>query len=317
MKSIFRIIPLALLAMLLLRCEKEQIDPVSGEAGATPAASVSAVYNVAGGVGAYTSNSPASVTLSGSCGAYSGGVIRARVTSQSGSNFVVQISKQDGSTFSLGGTAKVKTASVCGGLAASATYSAGASTISLNITATFTQGLTHFYPVLESSNGAKYFAEPIVIYTSPVYASGPYVNGSLLGTVDGVSLYASSPTLLSSTSTYQCTDWCKRYYSQVYGLTIGGWGNANVWFNNTSGILAKYANGAAAPRIGDVLCLSGGSSGNGHVAIITEVSSTQIKMSNQNGGTGSFYPIGWTLSRSGNTVTSPSGFSVQGWMRKP
>jgi surface antigen len=314
MKNLSKLLTLCLI-LLIFSCQKEIIE--THDAEAIPQASINAVYGVAGGLNTYTAYSPSTVSLSGSCGSYVGGVIRASVTSQSGSTFVVRISKQDGSLFSLAGTAKVKSGSVCGGLAGSASYSVGASSVSVTITATFAQGLTHFYPVLESANGANYFAEPVVIYTTPLYASAPYVNGTFLATVDGVSLYASSSTLLSSTSVYQCTDWCKRYYSQVYGLTIGGWGNANVWFNNTSGILAKYANGTSAPRIGDVLCLSGGSSGNGHVAIITEVSANQVKMSNQNGGTGSFYPIGWTLSRSGNTVSSPGGFTVQGWMRKP
>jgi surface antigen len=307
------------LLLLLFSCEKEVVEVSETASVVIPQTSINAVYNVAGGLNAYTAYSPSTITLSGGCGSYVGGVIRTRVTAQSGSNFTIQISKKDSSVFSLGGTARVKSGSVCGGLSGSALYNAGSRSvsISINVAAILAQGLMHFYPVLESSNGARYFAEPIVIYTIPLYAAAPYYNGKFLTTVDGVSLYASSSTLLSSTSIYQCTDWCKRYYSQVYGMTIGGWGNANVWFNNTSGILTKYANGTSAPRIGDVLCLSGGSSGNGHVAIITEVSANQIKMSNQNGGTGLFYPIGWTLSRSGNTVSSPSGFTVQGWMRKP
>jgi surface antigen len=316
MKRLSKLFPFVLL-LLILSCEKEVLVVSDAGPEAIPQASVNTAYSVAGGLNAYTANSPSTTTLSGACGSYVGGVIRTRVTAQSGSTFTIQISKQDGSAFTLGGTARVKSGSVCGGLAGSAAYTAGSSSVSVNIVATFAQGLTHFYPVLESSNGARYFAEPVVVFTTPLYAAAPYSGGMLLATVDGVSLYASSSTLLSSTSIYQCTDWCKRYYSQVYGLTIGGWGNANVWFNNTSGVLAKYANGTSAPRIGDVLCLSGGSSGFGHVAIITEVSANQIKMSNQNGGTGLFYPIGWTLSRSGNTVSSPSGFTVQGWMRKP
>lgn len=279
--------------------------------------SVTAVYAVAGGINSYTANSPSTVTLGGSCGSYIGGVARAQIVSQSGSTFVIKISKQDGSSFSVGGTARVKAGSVCGGLAGSATYAAGGSSVNITITATFAQGLTHFYPVLESSSGQKYFAEPVVVYTLPAYAPSPYYDGKLLGTVDGTPLYASGTTLLSQTSTYQCTDFCKRYYSQVYGMTIGGWGNAALWFNNKSGVLAKFANGSSAPRIGDVLCLSGGASGFGHVAIITEVAGNQIKMANQNGGNGTFYPIGWTLTRSGNNVMPPTGYTVQGWMRKP
>ena len=286
-------------------------------------------YGVTPTVGNYSANSSSSVMLSGGGVSYSGGVLRAKVLSQSGSSFTIQISKQDGSAFTMPGVAKVKAGSISGGLAGSAGYSVGNTSVNVTISATFTQGVTHFYPMVEASiGGSKYYAEPIMVYTLPSYASGPYYDGMPLATVDGVGLVASGPGNIDDKSdgisTWQCTDFCKRYYSSVYSLSFSGWGNANQWYTNPQTLLNKYGNGGSvAPRVGDILCLSGGpippgqTQGNGHVAIITEVSSTEIKMANQNGGTGSFYPIGWTLSRSGNSVSSPSGYTVQGWLRKP
>lgn len=331
------VIMIVCLSTLFFSCKKEQEMKISqnevkestnSRASSTissPTASATATtYAVTPTVGNYSANSSSSITLSGTCGNYSGGIIKAQIISQSGSTFTIRISKQNGSTFGVAGTAKVKSSSVCGGLAGSASYSMLNYSVDVTINATFAQGVAHFYPVIESSTGGtKCYAEPIMVYTLPSYASGPYSEGMLLATVDGVNLYASGISLTGSNLNYQCTRFCNNYYSQVYGMNIvntgTNGGNANTWFANASakGLSAFTNGGSTGPRVGDVLCLSGGSGGYGHVGIITEVSSTQVKMANQNGGTGSFYPIGWTLSRSGNTVSSPSGYTVQGWLRKP
>lgn len=277
-------------------------------------------------IGTYTANSSGSI--SGGCGTFSGGTIRAKVISITGSQIKIQIGKFDGSTFTTSGTAKIMAASVCGGLAGSASYSAGVSYVNITINATFSQGITHFFPVVFSSNGLKYYSEPILVYTNPVYTTSSTF-GTLLGTVDGVDVrynplgYASNiNNTYNGTTTgmkWQCVEFVNRYYLQVYGMNIRIAGtNANQYYTTASqrGLVAKNNGGSTAPRVGDVLCFSGGSGGYGHVMIITEVSSNQIKVAQQNTGN-NVAPIGCAFSRSGNTITALSNYSCQGWLRKP
>jgi surface antigen len=334
---------IVLFFMTLTSCDKDDVmvtttdsvvdgSKVSGSNARVTAFAITTSYSVTPTVGTYTPNSSSSTTLPGTsgCGSFSGGVLKARVKSQSGSSFVIEIRKQDNTTFSIGGTAYVKVGSVCGSVAGQVNYSSGSSSSEITINATFTQGIVHFYPVVVSiSGGTRYFAEPVMVYTLPTYTMSS-VDGTVMGTVNGVEVRSSGTNSSGAinqnlNSVNQCTEFCNRYYAQVYGMNIINsgttqGGNANAWFSNASakGLLAYTNNGSMGPRIGDVLCLSGGGgSALGHVGIITEVSSTQVKMANQNGGTGSFYPIGWTLSRSGNTISSPSNYNVQGWLRKP
>jgi surface antigen len=320
---------IVLFFMTLTSCENDEMvtttESVVEDTNAKNAARTTVTYAVTPAVGGFTTNSTSTTTLSGSCGSYTGGVIRAQVLSQSGSTFVIRISKQNGTTFSVAGTAKVKSGSVCGGLAGSTNYSILNKSVDVTINATFSKGVTHFYPVVESATGGtKYYAEPLMVYTLPTYTMSS-VNGAVMGTVNGVEVRSSgtnSNGLINQnlTSVNQCTTFCNRYYSQVYGINIINpnttqGGHANTWFNNASakGLLAYANNGSIAPRIGDILCFSGG--GLGHVAIITEVGSNQVKIAHQNGGV-NWLPIGGNVNRNGNNLTV-SGYTIQGWLRKP
>ena len=278
-------------------------------------------------VGNYTSNSSSSVTIGGTCGTHSGGILRAKLQSKNGNQFTVRISKQDGSNFGIAGTAYVKAASLCGGIAGQTSYSAGVSYVDVTFYATFSQGIVNLYPMtIDGTYGYRYYADPIFVYTSPMYLiKNTYVQGETIGTVDGVILKAASYNLLNTTDlNVQCTEFCCRYYDQVYGIdtrngTQNG-GHAKYWYGNaTSKGLVAYANGGSvAPRPGDILCMTNNpaSSGNGHVAIIIQVTSSFIKIAHQNSGT-SWAPIGAQLNRSGNTISNPNGYIIQGWLRAP
>ena len=320
MKILKMSVTICLFVLLQISCEKEDIIDDNQSSSSISNRSVNATYAVTPVVGQFTALSTSAVTLSASSGNYAGGIIRAKVLSNTGSQYVVQISKQNGTAFSVAGVAKLKMGSVGGTTSGSANYAIGATTVNVTISATFAQGVAHFYPVLESTTGGtKYYAEPLMVYTLPSYKPAPYVFGNQLCTVDGVIVYANDTDLADGNNQYQCVEFYKRYYLQNYGMSLGSNGHAFQLFTSNVA-LTKYANGGTkAPRVGDVFCLKGSGTSNpfGHVAIITEVSSNQVKMANQNGGTGLLYPVGWTLSRTGNTVSSPSGFIVQGWMRKP
>lgn len=262
----------------------------------------------------YTPNSSITLPGKGSCNSAMGGVIKAEMVGRvSSSEFKIRITKQGGGTFTTGGTARVRVTSVCGSIAASSIITVGSSSIDLIIEGTFSQGAVHFYPVIESSNGARYYAEPFMMYTLPTYKPQPYTTGEIIAEVDGVNIRASGPTNLSNILAYQCTVFCKNYYSSVYGLSFSGWGDAVNWINtlDTRFEVYKYSSNPTAPRVGDILCLG---TGLGHVAIITEVSSSEVKVAQQNSGP--WAPVGYTLSRSGNYITPPSGYTFLGLIRK-
>jgi surface antigen len=321
--ALFTVLMIA--GMFFVSCEKESMvlaeQPELNEPLFNMKATSSVTYYSSPTVGNYTSNSSSSVTIGGNCGIHSGGILRAKLQSKSGNQFTVRISKQDGSNFGIAGTAYVKAASLCGGIAGQASYSAGVSYVDVTFYATFSRGIVNFYPMtIDGSYGYRYYAEPILVYTSPMYISN-WVYGANLGSVNGANVYCNGTSNLSS-GYYQCTEFCNRYYSQVYGLNIintgSQGGNANTWYGNASAKgLVAYANGGTVePRPGDILCMSGGSQGYGHVAIIIQVTSSFIKIAHQNSGT-SWAPIGAQISRSGTTVSNPTGYTIQGWLRAP
>lgn len=324
---------LAIMLFVFSSCKKEEaiVSNLTGESEdiTPPVAKVAGVtYTHIPGLNVAVSDSKLAVVLTGSCGSHSGSILSAKVTYQSPSNgdqFTIQVFKQGNGTFSSSGTAYIRAASVCGGIGNSASYSAGTASINLPITATFSRGLTHFYPITVDASGNRYYAEPVLVYTTPMY-DATWTYGAVLGTVNGVELKCNANTTNQhSTNTYQCTEFCIRYYSQVYGRNISGMGDATNWFANSSTkALQSFPNitTTTAPRPGDILCMSGGI-GNpplGHVAIITRVESNYIQFAHQNSGT-SWAPIGaqLTLTKSGSsyTVSNPSGYTIQGWLRAP
>jgi len=283
-------------------------------------------YNVIPAVGVFTSISGG--TLSGACGSFTGGEIRAKVISVTGSLIKIRIYKVNGQNFSAGGTAYVKAVTVCGTIAGQANYSAGQSYAEVNINATFTSGLTHFYPVIVATGGARYFSDPVIVWAQ--WANPPYSHGTWVGTVNGVDLYGNGSNVtytsgynyVSNFNTgykWQCVEFINRYYYQIYGMNIRqNGGHAYQYFGSAAsrGLIA-YANGNSnGPKVGDILCFSGNTYG--HVAIITEVGSNFVKVAQQNVvGLGH---IQFSLSKTGNTISASnlgSGYTVQGWLRKP
>ena len=330
MKTKIHIMAVCLLSVVMvISCSKYEDDLVIDETMSQKLAqenpevqmmsTSSITYGVTPSVGTFTPSSSSSVTLPGTsgCGSFYGGMIKAKVVAQSGSSFTVEIYPQVGTTFGGSGTAYVKATSVCGTVAGTATYTSVNTKATVTINATFAQGVTHFYPVIITSTGGRYYAEPFMVYTLPTYnTSAPYTIGQIIATVDGIDLRAAGPYLQGSALAYQCTKFCQNYYAGVYSLSFSGWGDAWEWYEDYDDTkFARYSNnGSVAPRVGDILCLSGGPSGYGHVAIINEVSATQIKLAHQNSGT-TWLPIGGNVNRSGNNLTV-SGYTVQGWLRK-
>ncbi len=314
--------------------EKQKVDEEVSIGDSTSKGMMTTYYS-SPTVGNYTSNSSSSVTIGGTCGTHSGGVLRAKLQSKSGNQFTVRISKQDGSNFGIAGTAYVKAASLCGGIAGQISYSAGVSYVDVTFYATFSQGIVNFYPMtIDGTYGYRYYAEPILVYTDPMFlVKSTYTQNENLGTVNGVIVKASSYNLDNPNDLdVQCTEFCCRYYQQVYGQNIvntgQNGGNACDWFSSASAKnLIAYSNGGSMPpKPGDILCMSGGS-GLGHVAIIIQVASNFVKIAQQNGHmyntlTDWNAPIGGQLNYNSatNTISMPtpnSSYTIQGWLRIP
>jgi hypothetical protein len=275
-------------------------------------------------VGGFTPNSSSSVTITG----YSGGVLRVKVLSKTGNTYSLQISKQNGTAFTVAGIAYLRLGSVTGSQLASIAYSAGATTINLNVTVNINNGFSHVFPVVIANNNAgKYYAEPVLFYTIPNSAITTSLGG-VNGTVNNVTVYYNGGAVtelynivggVNTGMKWQCVEYVNRYYLQVYGMNIriAGHHAKDYYPNAAARGLTAIANGAGAPRVGDILCFSGGSGGYGHVMIIVEVAGNYVKVAQQNAG--SALPIGFQFTRTGNTINPSalgSGYTCQGWLRK-
>lgn len=341
-KSIMMMVTTVFVVLIVISCQREannevlmleqnQAQAFSDELGLTTN-NVSTVYHLAPSSG-YTRYSSSSEIIPAHYGqpAAVGGVLRARLIERvSNSTFRIEISKQDGSAFSSAGTALVRVKSTAGSQAASASIVPGVTSVQLLITGTFAKGVVHFYPLVQSSNGTTYYAEPFMMYTVPMYTiqSAPYVTGSEIGRVDDVVVKAAGPDLYhKKLLSVQCTDFCNRYYQNVYGKNIvnsgRNGGDATYWYaNGVAKGLRQIAHGSMDPRVGDILCMGGGSDKYGHVAIIIEVTDTYITIAQQNGhrahgNHGWNHAIGGRLPYNSlsRIISPPSGYTIHGLLR--
>ena len=343
MKTKIHIMAVCLLSLLIIvSCTSDDIVIRSSEQQKISSPNVASrtattTYYVTPSVGNFTSPSSSSVILPGrlvyneQCDSALGGVIQAKVKSLVGNYLTVEVSKQDGSPFSTSGTVYLSAGSICGNSYSSTGYVGGSLTkidVSIYVYG-FTTGVQHYYPVLQVSTGARYYAEPVMVYSNPSFishTSETYYDGKVIGSVNGVKIYASGPTNIASQSggsDYQCVEFVKRYYGKpIYNVTFPSWGTAYNGYYVSQPDLESFDNNNTKangePRPGDLIFFSGKTAAYsaGHVGIITEVSHNEVKIAHQNGGTN--YPIiGWTLSRpSSKSINGTTIYNVLGWKRK-
>ena len=335
--SVLMLIGMFVVVALLSSCEKQEVEEVvvtssNQQAGeqASPDSSVAlraatlasdVTYYSTPGTYEWTPNSSRNTPLKEICGTAEGGIIKAQIFFRIGNTFLIMITKQDGGVFRSPGTAYIKSGAVCGKKVAQIKYSSGKSGVLIGFTPTFTQGYEHFYPmVIDEKSGGRYYAEPILVYTLPLYSSN-FKYGEVLGTANGVQVLCNGSSN-QGIGYNQCTRFCLRYIEQVYQEKIEHYYMAKDWYTDYKNFknFKRYPNGnPVPPRPGDILVFSGRK--DGHVAIVMEVTKTYVKVAQQNSGDGSdqnpqWYPIGGELKRSGNTVVcSDSKFKVIGWMR--
>lgn len=340
----FRISIFGLLVMmfavvaLLSSCEKEEAAPVVPQyriddapvPGPDPHAPN---YFSIPREGEYTPMSSRKLTIKGAAATFQGGVIKAKISHRQGNVFFLDITKQDGSKFRNPVVVGVKSGSVYGEVHWTKEASAGESVVFTYFHARFARGYEHFYPiVMDAKTGECYYAEPILVYTDPLYAN-VCGEGEVFGTANGVEVRC--------TGENASADFCLRYIEKVYQEKIQNASKPKDWYTDTNNFkhFSRYPNGGdVAPRVGDILVFSSydrlfSEEGDGHVAIVMEVTDTSIRVAQQNFSvnveSSYWYPIGGEFQRSGNRIIDPEPgnvmrgcivtpepkHSIIGWMR--
>ena len=255
-------------------------------------------------------------------------LLRTTVLRQDGNTFTLRIAKKSGRRFEFYGTAYLKLGSVYGEILGQASVLPNSYFVDIEFTPQFEIGYINVYATMKyEDQGYTYYqyVPPVLIYTYPFHKED-YTYGNVLGTANGVEVKANASSDEESTAEnigdkfYQCTEFCNRYYLQIYGKNIVNTGtqggNADTWFRNADDKrLKRIVNGSGIlPQAGDILCMKGGNGG--HVAIIMEVTKTYIKIAHQNSGD-RWDAIGASLDMKDTKVANPSGYTVQGWLRIP
>ena len=154
-----------------------------------------------------------------------------------------------------------------------------------------------------------------------VYYNGPISN------VSGRNV---SPDGYNIGQKYQCVEFVKRYYYQALGHAMpDSYGHAKDFFDpkvadgqiNASRALVQYTNGGSAtPKVGDLLVFDGTIFNRyGHVAIVSEVTDTDIEFIQQNPGPSA--PSRERLNFVARAGTNSTGkmldaSALLGWLRK-
>lgn len=111
-----------------------------------------------------SSNAPCPPSITESCGQYSflGTQIKAYVTNISGNTISIRVRKCNGLSFTTGGDVLLKENNICGSIISNAFMHNGSNGITLTFNANFT-GTRNYRITFSSSNGARYYSNPITI----------------------------------------------------------------------------------------------------------------------------------------------------------
>lgn len=164
----------------------------------------------------------------------------------------------------------------------------------------------------------RFFWFWVTIFSILAAASWAYNLDDPMGSYKGVVAYcngaAGSPRL-----THACVEYVRRFYQQVYGITLGPIGGkaqyafeSRYWGGNPD-FMAFPQGSSTLPAPDDILCFSGGDYG--HVAIVIEVSQEKVKVIEQNFSTKTCYGEMKVENRNdGFYLSSRGNYAVQGWL---
>lgn len=260
-------------------------------------------------------------TKQGYGGTYYGGFMRASLIEKNDGYYVRITPANVGQTFGVNGTAYIKVGSLFGSYDSNYASFLSSSylvdvpvTITLNKNSTFNKGAMNLWPVIITTTGSRKFTYPILIWTDPFYNHST-TTGVTHGYVDGVQVKRQPGG---------CVNFCKRYYESVYGMDLWNMSHAYTWWTTAGNYgLTTYDNGTTIPRVGDIVCWTGGTVGDypgyGHIGIIFEVLDDKVKIVHQ--GTVAI-PIGQEINRTGTdgktltNILSGDGYVFKGIIRK-
>lgn len=145
-----------------------------------------------------------------------------------------------------------------------------------------------------------------------------YFNGSL-GNVEGRNV---TPDGYNLGLRYQCVEFVKRYYYEVYKHKMpNSYGHAREFFNDQIGVnynkdrgLMQYKNGGTTkPKVGDIFVFRGNRKNSfGHIGIVSMVGSDRVEMVQQNVGKHTRNLYRMNVSNGQYTVDEAD---LKGWMR--
>lgn len=259
-------------------------------------------------------------TKQGYGGTYYGGFMRASLIGNNGT-YYVRLTPANGSTFGVSGNAYIKVGSLYASYGTNtASFLSNYSyvdvpvSIPLNKNSTYNKGAMNLWPVIITTTGSRKFTYPILIWTDPFFNRST-TTGVTHGYVDGVQVKRQPGG---------CVSFCKQYYESVYGMDLWSMSHAYKWWTTAGDYgLTTYDNGSIIPRVGDIVCWTGGTTGDypgfGHIAIIFEVLDDKVKIVHQ--GTVAI-PIGQEINRTGTdgkmltNILSGDGYVLKGVIRK-
>lgn len=143
--------------------------------------------------------------------------------------------------------------------------------------------------------------------------------GCYLGEYEEVIAYSNGGFAGTSCGNYQCVEFMKRFYKDVYRINIGVIGVArNIYSMAENFNLYAFPNGGdVSPHPGDILVFDH-SNGIGHVAIITNVTQNNIGIIEQNWSASSCTAsLEMTISNEQYNIQDRGSYSVIGWVRSP
>jgi surface antigen len=119
---------------------------------------------------------------------------------------------------------------------------------------------------------------------------------------------------------YQCVEYIRRFFriAKNVDTTTGAWkGHGSSYYSTAQakGLEAHSNGGPTRPEPDDILVWRGGKYG--HVAIITEVTDTKIRIIEQNWSNGGVRYLPLNIVNGNYTIPSSGNYSVIGWVRKP
>jgi surface antigen len=120
---------------------------------------------------------------------------------------------------------------------------------------------------------------------------------------------------------YQCVEYVRRFYEEALGVDTSCWrGNAVTYFANASNFgLIRYANGGQTQPVPDdiVVFSNHEEDDTGHVAIVTNVTDTEVTIIEQNWSVTGTATLELKEENGTYTVTRPqSAYVVLGWLRR-